>query len=187
MITLKKDFSSPSDVSKNEHLENKFLYEGYPNNTQLVRIKYVECHESQKGKKNIVETKELSLGKLNIPKGLSLVEAVKTISYVFDQVTKKTKSNNLLLTSQLTKHCLSQYHFADVSENARKKEKCLTLYFVGGNQQLLSLTNHFDNYTDWYVSNVSRDEVKSTYQNSGLNFPKSTKINFEPETELGEE
>ena len=188
MRTLKNNFTSYDAINTNEFIQDKLTYSGYPAGTKLIRITYFECNEAQSGRKSIIETKDIPLTKLNIPEGVSLVDALKTVSYVYDQVSKKVdQDQSLLLKSQLTNYCLQQFGFTEIPETRRKKEKCLPLYFVGGNPSLFRAVPEFDSYVDWYVPEVSREQIKEAYKASGKTLPRSIKINFEPEPEPNEE
>ena len=187
MYNLKNTFISSEPVDSNANIQGKFTYAGYDEKTKLIKIHYVYISEADLGKKKRIQVKPIELAKHQIPENLSLADAVKTVSYIINQVSKKTKSDkNSLLCAQLSSRCLSQYHFTEVEESKRKKEKCLPLFVVDGNPKLLKNTSFYDNYVDWYVPNVTRDDVSASFKNASLTMPRTIKINFEEESELGE-
>ena len=188
MKVLKKNFSSANPIKDDSFIQDKLTYSGYPETTKLIRLVYIDLKEAQLGRKSVVKVNEVPLTKFNIPEGVSLVDALKAVSFVYDQVSKKVDNKqNYLLTSQLTNHCLQQFSFTEIPETRRKKEKCLNLYFVGGNQKLFPATAQYDSYVDWYIPEVSRDTIKEIYKASNKTLPRSIKINYEPEVEPNEE
>ena len=188
MYRLKDSYLSSEPKQSNNYIQNKFTFAGYDEKTKLVRVYYVKLTETLVGKKNKIEIKPIKLNKQEIPSNLSLADAVKTISYVFNQVSKKTNSKtNSLLCTQLSNQCLRQYHFTEIEDNKRKKEKCLPIFVIDGNPALLGKTELYSDYVDWYVPEISREEISNAFKEASLTMPRSTKVNFESDSEPGEE
>jgi len=188
MYRLKDDYTSREAQNSNEYIQDKLTYAGINPNTKLIKVRYVKLEEVSQGRKNKIQMKQLELERLEIPEGLSLADSLKTYSYVLDQIARKTGAEkNSLLCSQIAYHCLQQYHFTEVSSTERKKEKCLTLYVVDGQPKLLPETSIYRDYVDWYVPNITREEISNAYREISLSIPRFTKINFEAEQQPGEE
>ena len=188
MKILKHNFTS-NEQNSNEHIEDLLTFSGFDKNAKVVRIRYVHVSEIIKKKSPTLTSRELTLNKIRIPEGFSMADALKTISYVVNQVSKKLNENkNGLICCQLTHDCLSQYHFTPVEENKKKKENFVDIYFVDGIVSVFPNSKYYDDYFDWYQNSVTRDEIQQIYKNAGLNMPRTTKCNFEKdiETEPGQ-
>lgn len=188
MKKLKKNLITSDDENSIEYLKDNLTFNGYSDSDRLLRIIYVKCGADESKGFPTLKTTPIVLDKMELPKNLSLVDSIKTVSYVLNQVAKKTgEPKNSLLCSQLLSRCLPQYNFTQIDNKKRKKENCVNLYIVDGAVELFPTTNYYFDYFDWYQNKVSREDLQNTYKQLSLTFPRSTKINYEDDLEPGEE
>ena len=184
MKILKKNLITKDQSNSDQYIEDNLTFAGYDKNSKLVRIIIVKCEEVLKKKSAVLQTKEVRLDRLELPSNFSIVDAIRTISYVLNQVSKKVNEDvSSILCPQLAHHCLPQYHFKQIPDTERKKAHCVNLFVVSGAPDIFDQTEYFYDYFDWYQKDVTRDQIQNIYKKAGLTLPRTTKINFEQDEE----
>jgi len=184
MYKLKENFIAPEGTYS---FKDKLLYEGYDDNTRHIRLHYIVCTDNVHRKKATVKVQELTFQTYEIPQNMQLDEAIKTYSYVIDEISKIiSEKPDTLLTTQIAYQTLPKLGFKEAYLSS--KEKFADLYVVGGNKKLFHETKFYKDYFDWYQPQVKKEEIESLYKNINIKLPKQININFNhEESEPGEE
>lgn len=105
------------------------------------------------------------------PKGLSFLEGLKVLSYLTDFIEKRedieeaSRSSVATLNSVLD---LERYGFSRVLD--KNSIDVIPLYTVFGRIALFKNTKYYDSYFDWYIPNVTREEVINIYSKINMEF-----------------
>ena len=181
MKKLKSKILTDANENSRQYIQDVLDYNGYSDSTQFINFDIIKCEEVPSKKAIKAKTIGIELERMRIPENMSLVDAIRTISYVLNQTSKKiNQPKNTSITTQITNMCLPQYGFKQDLNKPKKTDSCCTLYVVEGNPLIFKTTKFYNDYFDWYCD-VKKDEIQTLYKKAGLPFPKTTIIDLETE------
>lgn len=107
-----------------------------------------------------------------LPVGLTLNESFKILSYLIDFIEKDRKLEECSLTSIVILDDvlnLDRLGF-NRTDNILFEDEITSLFTINGRIELFKNSRLYDNYFEWYVPNVTFDEVKEIYSTIGIDF-----------------
>ncbi|MBQ8299016.1 MAG: hypothetical protein IJX99_03985 [Clostridia bacterium] len=164
-------FKRPS----NRNYEFDAKLEDHPvGNQDIYRLHYVHYHRIQE----YDGCTDNNVGVINwwcrpfkMPAGMTRDEGFKVLSYLTDFIEKRPDIDPCSWKSVRTLDSvlnLERFDFTRVDE--KDENKILDLFSVGGRILLFKKSEHYPRYFEWYVQNVSFDEVHSIYESCGMEF-----------------
>ena len=106
-----------------------------------------------------------------MPEGMSREDGFKVLSYLTDFIEKRPDVNPYSLKSVNTLDGVLNLERFGFSRDAEKGENVIDLFTVDGRVLLFKRNRElYQKYFNWYVDDVSREEVEAIYQKCGLEF-----------------
>ena len=166
--------SSKLPVSKEDEFD--VLLEDHPvANQDIYRLYYVDYHrigEDYRGQDNN------NIGMINwpcrpfmFPKEMSREEGFKVLSYLTDFIEKRDDINPCSLKSvKMLDNVLDLERFGFTRVNKDDENKILNLFTVSGRLLLFKKSKLYPKYFEWYVENVTLEEVTNIYAKYNMEF-----------------
>lgn len=114
-----------------------------------------------------------------LPEGMNREDAFKVLSYLTDFIERKCElepcsyKSVMLLDDVLN---LERLGFKRVEEELEDNE-VIDLFTVAGRVELFKRSKHYQKYFEWYIENVTFDEVKEIYQKCNIELTDLQEIN----------
>lgn len=108
-----------------------------------------------------------------LPEGMSREDSFKVLSYLTDFIEKKfdlepcSYKSVAVLDDVLN---LERLGFKRLDVSIDDDSKIIDLFTVAGRLQLFKRSNHYQKYFEWYMEDVTLDEVKDIYSKCGIQF-----------------
>lgn len=106
-----------------------------------------------------------------LPKGMTREEGFKVLSYLTDFIEKREDTESCSLKSVTTLDGvldLERFGFTRVCED--DENKILNLFTVSGRILLFKRSKLYEKYFEWYVENVTLEEVTNIYAKYNMEF-----------------
>ncbi len=168
LLKLKKEILSKES-------EFNTILEDHPiDNQDIYRLYYVNYHRIGKS----YGRQENNIGIINwpckpfrFPKGMSRKDGFKVLSYLTDFVEKRDDTDPYSLKSVRTLDGaldLKRFGFTRINED--DENKILNLFTVDGRVDLFKTSKLYPKYFEWYVENVTLEEVMNIYAKCNMKF-----------------
>lgn len=118
------------------------------------------------------------------PEGMSREEGFKVLSYLTDFIEKRNDIESCSLKSVRTLDSildLERFGFKRVEEG--DENKILNLFTISGRISLFKKSNLYTKYFEWYVEDVTLEEVKSIYAKHNMEFRDIVWLNTQDDEE----
>lgn len=197
-------FEYLSNKRKNNLQAQTLIKENDIKDNKIIRLAYIYL-EVFRGGTALGATTNFS-SPFELPKGMSMEEACKVISYLSEEVEKsdeieEASSTSVAMVSRILENYgfrkiplqTHGYHHAVYDYDAiraamRKDSKNINidecneiegvtdLFTVGGSMKLFQKTNMSHRYFNWFTEGVSRDQVEKVYTKLGIALPERVEI-----------
>lgn len=143
-------------------------------NQNIYRLHYINYHRIQEyyGRQdNNIGVINFSCEPFMFPKGMSREEGFKVLSYLTDFIEKRDDTEPCSLKSVRTLDGvldLERFGFKRVKEE--DENKILDLFTVSGRLLLFKRSELYQKYFEWYIENVTLEEVMDIYAKYGMEF-----------------
>ncbi len=151
------------------------LLEDHPIGEQnIYRLYYINYHrirEYDGRRDNNVGVINWPFEPFMLPKGMTREEGFKVLSYLTDFIEKREDTDPCSLKSVRTLDNvlnLERFGFTRVKED--DENKILNLFTVDGRQLLFKKSELYSKYFEWYIENVTLEEVKNIYAKYNMEF-----------------
>ena len=151
------------------------LLEDHPIGDQnIYRLYYVHYHRIREypgNKTNNIGMIDSPYKPFMLPKGMTREEGFKVLSYLTDFIEKREDTPVCSLKSVNTLNNvldLERFGFTRVEED--DESKILNLFTVGGRLLLFKQCDLYQKYFEWYVENVTLEEVVDIYAKYNMEF-----------------
>lgn len=164
------------------------VFENHPiGNQDTYRLYYVNYHrinEYEGCDKNNIGMIDYPLRPFKLPEGMSREDGFKVISYLTDNVERKSGATPFTLNSvRIVDKVLDLERFGFRRVEEDNEDNILNLFTVTGRLLLFQKSKLYPKYFEWYTEGVSKKEVERIYANLGLEF-EDVKWNDEKESKL---
>ena len=174
LLELKKKLSS-KEIPVLRALEFDATLEDHSvGNQDIYRLYFVNYHrigESYGRQDNNVGVINWPCNPFMFPEGMSREEGFKVLSYLTDFIEKREDTEPCSLKSVRTLDGvldLERFGFKRVKED--DENKILNLFTVSGRLLLFQRSKLYPKYFEWYVENVTLEEVKNIYTKYNMEF-----------------
>ncbi len=143
-------------------------------NQNIYRLYYINYHRIGEGyghRKNNIGIINWRFNPFILPKEMTREEGFKVLSYLTDFIEKREDTEPCSFKSVSTLDGvlnLERFGFTRVEE--KDESKILNLFTVDGRLLLFKRSNLYSKYFEWYVENVTKEEVKSIYAKHNMEF-----------------
>lgn len=162
-IPISKDFEFDAEL------------EDHPiGNQNIYRLYYINYHRIGEGyghRKNNIGIINWRFNPFILPKEMTREEGFKVLSYLTDFIEKREDTEPCSFKSVSTLDGvlnLERFGFTRVEE--KDESKILNLFTVDGRLLLFKRSNLYSKYFEWYVENVTKEEVESIYAKHNMKF-----------------
>lgn len=161
--------------TSNRNFEFEAILEDHPIGVQnIYRLYFVNYHRIQEydGRQdNNVGVVDWPCKPFMFPYGMTREEGFKVLSYLTDFIEKRDDVEECSLKSVRTLDGildLERFGFKRVQEN--DENKILNLFTVSGRLLLFKKSELYNKYFEWYIDNVTLEEVISIYSKYNMEF-----------------
>lgn len=160
--------------SSTNYFDDDIILEDHPIGEQnIYRLCYVNYSINKKyySRKNNISMLNWQYEPFVFPYNMTRQDGFKVISYFLDFYYKKEGKDSYSLNlfrkvdSVFDKNDLGFVRVSEMDEN-----KVLDLFIVGGNLLLFKESELYKKYFNWYIKDVSFEEVKEIYKKYGIDF-----------------
>lgn len=143
-------------------------------NQNIYRLYYINYHrigEYHGHRKNNIGIINWRFNPFILPKEMTREEGFKVLSYLTDFIEKREDTESCSFKSVSTLDGvlnLERFGFTRVEE--KDESKILNLFTVDGRLLLFKRSNLYSKYFEWYVENVTKEEVESIYAKRNMEF-----------------
>lgn len=143
-------------------------------NQNIYRLYYINYHrigEYHGHRKNNIGIINWRFNPFILPKEMTREEGFKVLSYLTDFIEKREDTEPCSFKSVSTLDGvlnLERFGFTRVEE--KDESKILNLFTVDGRLLLFKRSNLYSKYFEWYVENVTKEEVESIYAKHNMEF-----------------
>lgn len=143
-------------------------------NQNIYRLYYINYHRIGEGyghRKNNIGIINWRFNPFILPKEMTREEGFKVLSYLTDFIEKREDTEPCSFKSVSTLDGvlnLERFGFTRVEE--KDESKILNLFTVDGRLLLFKRSNLYSKYFEWYVENVTKEEVESIYAKHNMEF-----------------
>ena len=143
-------------------------------NQNIYRLYYINYHRIGEGyghRKNNIGIINWRFNPFILPKEMTREEGFKVLSYLTDFIEKREDTESCSFKSVSTLDGvlnLERFGFTRVEE--KDESKILNLFTVDGRLLLFKRSNLYSKYFEWYVENVTKEEVESIYAKHNMEF-----------------
>lgn len=172
-MNSKENLLKPKDVSRDFEFDASL--EDHPIGEQnIYRLYYVNFHRNDEyysRRDNNISIIDWPCKPFMLPKEMTREEGFKVLSYLTDFIEKRDDVEPCSLKSVMILDGvldLERFGFTRVKEN--DENKILNLFTVSGRLLLFKKSELYPKYFEWYVENVTLEEVTSIYAKYNMEF-----------------
>lgn len=154
-------------------LDNDILENHTIGNQEIYRLYYIDYHKigENYGFNSKFSMTNWPFKPFMLPNGMTREEGFKVLSYLTDLIEKSEDIETCSLKSVKTLDeilNLNELGFIRVLED--DESKIINLFTVNGRVSLFKKSDLYSKYFEWYIENVSLEEVISIYQKYNIEF-----------------
>lgn len=162
------------ETTNRDYEFNANLVDHPVDDSNIYRLYYVNYHRIREHN----QMTDNNIGIINwpckpfmLPKGMTREEGFKVLSYLTDYIEKREDTESCSLKSVRTLDSvldLERFGFKRIEEN--DENKILNLFTVSGRLLLFKKSELYPKYFEWYVENVTLEEVTTIYAKYNMEF-----------------